>query len=197
MVVSSITTVQAVSYINSGKNISLSNLKVSDTNSALAPPTIDSSPISDWMTSENSYWQEQMKNDQLTQLLGNVSNGINLSVPPLNTKVSQSYYTQNVAINIDVEKVFYKPGDQVNYIIQTTQNMQPVSTQLYVAIYSTANNFYYQYGGYYYQNSANIPLYTFTITTDQSGFYQGSFNAQNEGQYSLFVSKSSINQKNY
>ena len=198
MVLSVFTNIHAVNSTDTTETVPISNLQPANQNSYLESSSVDSMPISDWKSSEDNYWKEKMKNDQLTKVLGNISDGLDLSFQNVNAKVSSTnYYTDNTAINIDLDKVFYKPGEQVNYIIQTTFNMSAVSTQLYLAIYNSNNNFYYQYGGYYYRNNNITPFLTSTFSTNSNGFFQSSFTVPTAGQYSIFVSTQPIDQNYY
>ena len=90
MILSSIVNIQGINSTNITGNSSSSNLNLNPVNSVIQDPVAETSPINDWKSSEDKYWQEQMKNYQLTKTFGNASEGIDLSTPNIARKLSSS-----------------------------------------------------------------------------------------------------------
>ncbi|MHA2362784.1 MAG: MG2 domain-containing protein [Candidatus Hodarchaeales archaeon] len=169
------------------ENVALNYDDLSNSNQALElssePELI---PLDEWYKSEQEYWEEQRKMDQLERIFGsqNQSNSQQSDSNP-NKKISGLTYSSDPIMNIDVDKLFYSEGDTVQFSVQVTQDLAPVASySFYVDIYQQ-DDFDYIHGGWWSPRSETNPVFTFSATTDGDGFYQNSFPVTTSGRYSI------------
>jgi hypothetical protein len=128
----------------------------------------------------SKYVDDNSQEDGITQL--NPKTNLYLKANSYN-----DWYS-NPVLNIDFDKLLYKPNEPVNFIIQTTKNLGGLASQpIDVYIFDTEENFYYSIYGYFEnKNNDNSGLvFQQRFTTDNDGFASGSFTPTSEGRYVL------------
>ncbi|MBD3190483.1 MAG: hypothetical protein GF308_07555 [Candidatus Heimdallarchaeota archaeon] len=96
------------------------------------------------------------------------------------SRLRGSYY--NTA-NIDLSKIAYPYGELIEYSIQITNELVPKSNHP-IRVLVLAGDTYYQWR-YGFDNG--LVLYDRNVTTDDRGFYEGSFLPPKEGVYSIVI----------
>lgn len=161
-----------------------------------SPPSLNSLPIDEFSSYENQYWQERQKVDFLTHLFGPQEGetdepaGQESDLTP-ETKVdgvAAVQWEERTILNIDVDKLFYSPGDVVSFVVQSTQNLAPKGNYNFkLVVYNNPSDLFMNYDGYWNIRQGQTPFKTITGQTDSNGFYEGSFEVPNAGQYSILV----------
>jgi hypothetical protein len=102
----------------------------------------------------------------------------------LKTNNYNDWYSRPI-INIDFDKTLYLPGETVNFVIQSTQDLKPYAdAEIEVMIYNSENNFYYSVYGYFEGKNAIQPyIPPLYFVTDSEGFVSGSFIPSDPGRY--------------
>ncbi|MFX0210432.1 MAG: hypothetical protein ACFFDT_30915, partial [Candidatus Hodarchaeota archaeon] len=99
---------------------------------------------------------------------------------------------ESLIINIDLEKQVLTANEHLNYVIQVTKGLKPVSGETFIL-----NIIKGQYWGWYFHWLEDYSTYedriieTKPIITDSNGEYHGQFNPPSKGKYSIIISSSS------
>jgi len=101
------------------------------------------------------------------------------------TKVNDE--NDQLIVNIDLEKSVVAPNDPVNYLLQTTQGITPVSVNLIVEIIQGEYwDWYYSY--YYdYDDYSSRIIETHYITTNLQGIWSSTFITSQTGRFTIVV----------
>ncbi|MFX0171649.1 MAG: MG2 domain-containing protein [Candidatus Hodarchaeota archaeon] len=97
----------------------------------------------------------------------------------------------SLIINIDLEKQVLTSNEDLNYVIQVTKGLQPVSGETYILDIIKG-----QYWGWYFYWLEDYSTYedriieTKPIITNSNGEYQGQFKPPGKGQYSIIIRSS-------
>ncbi|MHA1214734.1 MAG: MG2 domain-containing protein [Candidatus Hodarchaeales archaeon] len=93
-----------------------------------------------------------------------------------------------LVVNIDLEKSIVNPGFALNYVIQATSRVEPVQTDLIVDIIEGEYwGWYIYFDDNYYSNYNDRVIESHQIRTNSEGIWASSFNAEENGRYSIVV----------
>jgi hypothetical protein len=118
-------------------------------------------------------------NDDYLQPMNSLPDPIN------NTHIPSAADPSDISVNIDLSKVAYNENETINYSIQATSNMLPVSDWSFRLVVIEGDDYYR-----WFYDIKNITIIIDEIkTTNDEGFYFGTLEPLSKGSYTILIMK--------